>query len=84
MSLCTPRNLYTTVASYAQNQSPLSDRRVDGHPQREIKRFTRMLAVLSAVNSKAATANGSARLLKRSVKRRMQEVPRAVIGRGPK
>ena len=45
--------------------------RVDGHPQRRIKRFTKMLAVPSVVNSAAVTANISARRLKRSVKSRM-------------
>ena len=61
-----------TVANCAQNGSPLSDSRVDGHPHRGIKRFTtKMLAVLSSVNSAAVTANISARRLKQSVKSRM-------------
>ena len=71
------------VASRAQNWSPLPDRRVDGHPQKGIKRFTKMLAVPSAVNSAAARANMSARRLKRFVKRRMWKFSRAVIGRSP-
>ena len=49
-----------------------------------MKRFTKMLAVPSAVSSAAVTANMSARRLKQSVKRRMYEFPRAVVGRGPK
>ena len=57
---------------------------MDGHPHRGIKRFTRMFAVPSAANSAVVTANTSAGRLKRSVKRRMYEFPRAVIGRGPK
>ena len=57
---------------------------MDGHPHRGMKRFTRMFAVPSAVNSAVVTANLSARRLKRSVKRRMYEFPRVVIGRGPK
>ena len=56
MSLCIPISLLTAVANRAQNWGPLSDRRVDGHPQREIKRFTRMFAVPSAVNSAVVTA----------------------------
>ena len=46
---------------------------VDGHPHRGIKRFTRMFAVTSAVNSAVVTANMSSRRLKQSVKRRMYE-----------
>ena len=57
---------------------------MDGHPHRGMKRFSRMFAVPSAANSAVVTANTSARLLKRSVKRRMYEFPRAVIDRGPK
>ena len=60
-----------TVASCSQNWSPLLDKRVEGHPQKGIKRFTKMLAVPSAVNSAAVTANISARRRKRSVKKRM-------------
>ena len=84
MSLCIPSDLYTAVASRAQNWGPLSDRRVDGHLHKEMKRFTRMFAVPSAVNSAVMTANVSARRLRRSVKRRMYDSPRAVIGRGSK
>ena len=69
MSLCIPSSLYTAVAKRAQNGGPLSDRRVDGHPHRGMKWFTRMFAVPSA--SAVVTANISARRLKRSVKRRM-------------
>ena len=43
-----------------------------------------MLVVSSAVKSALVTANMSAHQLKRSVKTRMYEFPRAVIGRGPK
>ena len=57
---------------------------MDGHPHRGMKRFTRMFAVPSAVNSAVVTANMSARRLKQFVKRRIYEFPRAVIGRGPK
>ena len=57
---------------------------MNGHPHRGVKRFTRMFAVPPAVNSAVVTANMSARRLKRSVKRRMYEFPRVVIGRGPK
>ena len=57
---------------------------MDGHPHRGMKRFTRMFAVPSVVNSAVVMANISARRLKRSVKRRMYELPQAVIGRGPK
>ena len=57
---------------------------MDGHPYRGMKRFTRMFAVPSAVNSAVVTANMSARRLKGSVNRRMYEFPRAVVGRGPK
>ena len=84
MSLCIPSNLYTVVASRAQNWGPLSDRRVDGHPHKRMKGLTRMFVVPSVVNSAVVTANMSARRLKRSVKRRMYEFPRAVMGRGPK
>ena len=42
---------------------------MDGHPHRGMKRFTRMFAVPSAVNSAVVTANMFARWLKRSVKR---------------
>ena len=52
-------------------------------PQRK-ERLTKMLAVPSAVNSAVVTANMSARRLKRSVNRRMNEFPRAVVSRGPK
>ena len=61
----------SAVATWAQNWSLLSERRVDGHPQREMKRFTKMLAVPSAVNVAAGTADIFARQLKRSVKRSM-------------
>ena len=57
---------------------------MDGHPHREMERFTRMFAVPSAVNSAVVAANMSAWRLKRPVKRRMYEFPRAVVGRGPK
>ena len=59
------------VAGWAQTWSPLSDKRVDGHPQRGSKRFTKMVAVFSTVNSAAMTANMSARRLERSVKRKV-------------
>ena len=49
-----------------------------------MKRFTRMFAVPSAASLAEVAANMSARRLKRSVKRRMYEFPRAVVGRGPK
>ena len=49
----------------------LSDKGFDGYLQKEIKRFTKMLAVPSAVNTAPATANMSARRLKQSVKRRL-------------
>ena len=84
MSFCIPSNLYTAVSSLAQNYGPLSDRRVDGYLHRGMKRFTRMFAVPSAVNSAVVTVNMSARRLKRSVKRRIYAFPRTVIGRGPK
>ena len=54
---------------------------MDGHRHKGVKRFTRIFA---AVNSAVVTANISARRLKRFVKGRMYEFPRAVIGRGPK
>ena len=57
--------------SCAQNWSPLSDRRVDGHSQRGMQRFTKILAVPSVVNSAAVTVNISARRLKQAVKWRM-------------
>ena len=57
---------------------------MDGHPHRGMKRFARVFVVPSAVNSAVVTANMSARRLRRSVKRRMYEFPRVVIGRGPK
>ena len=49
----------------------------------EIKFLTEMLAVPYAIHSAELTANMSARRLKRSVKRRMYEFPRSMIGRGP-
>ena len=67
----TEKFLNTPFADWAQTWSPLSDRRVDGHPQRRIKRLTKLLAVSSAINSADVTVNTSARRLKRSVKRRM-------------
>ena len=57
---------------------------MDGHRHKGMKWFTRMFALPSAVNSAVVTTNMSARRLKRSVKRRMYEFPRAVIARGPK
>ena len=56
---------------------------MDGHPRSGMKRFTKMFAVPSAVNSAVVTANMSARRLKRCVERRMYEFPRAVM-QGPK
>ena len=81
--------MYPWQLVYGRRQSSaelrsIIGRRVDGHPHRGMKRFTRMFAVPSAVGSAVVTANMSARRLKRSVKRRMYEFPRAVIGRGPK
>ena len=48
------------------------------------KQQQQQLAVSSAINSAEVTTNTSARRLKRSVKRRMYEFSRAMIGRGPK
>ena len=70
MSLWIRRSLLTAVTSWAHNWSPLSESRVDGHPQRGMERFTKMLTVPSAVDSAPGTANTSARRLKLSVKRR--------------
>ena len=51
----------------------MSDRRVDGHLQRGMKWFTKMLAVPSAVNSAAVTANMSEEDVKLSSGRGRQE-----------
>ena len=68
----------------ARKWEPLLERRVDGQPQRGINLFTSILTVFPAVNPAAVTAIMSALRLQRSVKRRMYEFSRAVVGRGPK
>ena len=50
---------------------PLSERMLRGHPEGGIYLSMRMLAVPSAVNSAAVTANVLARRLKQSIKSRM-------------
>lgn len=47
------------------------DKRMDGHPHREMLGPTRILAVPSAVNSTAVTTNMLARPPKRPTKRKM-------------
>ena len=49
------RNLCTESVNLEQNCSPLSERRLAGHPQRGIYLLTRMSEVPSAVNSAAKT-----------------------------
>ena len=63
-----PRSLYTASDSLYQNCSPLSERRLDGHPQRGMHLLTRMSAVPSAMNSATEAACMSARRLNLSVK----------------
>ena len=55
-----------------------------GHRQRGMHRLLRTFAVPSAVNSATVTPYMSGRRLKRSVKSRMNVLPRGVTGRGPK
>ena len=55
-----PRSLYTASDSLKQNCSPLSERRLAGHPQGGMYSLTRMSAVPLAVNSAAETAYMSA------------------------
>ena len=60
---CVPKSLHTASDSMEQNCSPLSERRLVGHPQRGMYLLTRMSAVPAAVNSAAETAYISARQL---------------------
>ena len=69
--LCMPRSLYTANNSLEQNCSPLSERRLSGHPQRSMYLSTRMSAAPSAVNSASETAYMSARWLNLPVKSKM-------------
>ena len=60
--------LVNRVRQLGKNWSPLLKSRITGHPHRGIYVFTRMSAVLSAVNSATETACMHARRLKRSVR----------------
>ena len=62
--------------------SPWSEMRVMGHAHRGMYWSLRMSAVPAVVNWAADTAYMSPRRLKRSVKRRVQELPRGVRGSG--
>ena len=65
-----PNKFVDASESFGKSWRPLSEGMLRGHPQRDIYRLMRMLAVPSAVNS-AVTVNMSARRLKQSVKRRI-------------
>ena len=69
--LGTPNSWYIACESLEQNCRPLSESMLRGHPHKGMYLLTRMLAVPSAVNSAAVTANISARRLKRLVINKM-------------
>ena len=59
------------VAGWAQTWSPLSDTRMDGHPQRGIKRSTKMLVVSFSCKFRGGDSEHVRPAAERSVKRRI-------------
>ena len=84
MIFCMPRSLYTESDRLEKNCSPLSERRLDGHPETGMYLLTRISAEPSAAHSTVETAYMSARRLNRSVKSSIDESPRGLTGMGLK